>query len=232
MYLNAKIFFANDRVYLIDYTVLNQYKGVYFTESGKDALELYPTNVTSPFYGAVADTISLGSEGIDTVINNIIVTYRDEENRSAEYPYDSQLIRLSKSSYGEVGYSINIGGYFRPGHNQEQFARKIAQYVENYRAEPQQSISFKLKERSMVNGEIYWSPFFPIVAGVSGLSSEMDEVKITNKSKIDNNRAKPQRLALSTYIRHYPEGTSEYTFGLANNVDLSQSTSEILTRTG
>lgn len=242
MYLNAKLFFANNKAYLIDYTRLDQYYGVYFEDTfssnqvNPDRLfELYSDDAKSPFNGAVSGNISLGSEGIDTVLNSITITYRTADGKTGKAtPTSSNQVICEKSIalYGPSEFNMDISEYLvESGGKQEKFAQNLVDFVVKYRAEPQQSISFTVKERSIGNGgDIYWSPMFPIVTAVSGFSSAMDDIKISSKSSINGNSVQPQRMALSSYTRHYPEGTTTYDFGIANNVDLSQSTSQIMSR--
>ena len=42
-----------------------------------------------------------------------------------------------------------------------------------------------------------------------------------------SNTRVPQKLALSSYTRKFPEGTCEYTFGTIKNIDLSSYASEV-----
>nr|DAU26329.1 MAG TPA: hypothetical protein [Caudoviricetes sp.] len=96
-----------------------------------------------------------------------------------------------------------------------------------YLVEPQQNITFEMKEMEK-NGDTYgWVPYFSAPAACTDISDDVDEIYIDNESSLTNS-PKIQKLLLSQYERHYPEGTTAYTFGLQQNIDLSSSTSQIM----
>ena len=103
-------------------------------------------------------------------------------------------------------------------------------FIENYMAyylEPQQSVSFELKEMEQDENEYGWQPFWTNPAACSSIKADVDDIYITNSSEFEG--SKPHLLMMSTYERHYPTGTTEYTFGQMKSIDLSSSTSQILT---
>ena len=102
----------------------------------------------------------------------------------------------------------------------------------DYRAEPQQSIEFTAKEmHSVRNSAPEWNPQFLPVAWATTIYDSADEVTITNMSDITTDRL-PQKLFLSSYERNYPEGTTTYAWGVLANIDLSSSTSQIMSSLG
>lgn len=99
----------------------------------------------------------------------------------------------------------------------------------SYRSEPQQSISFTLKEMTMYNGVPYWRPYYSPCSRADRIEDSVDEVTITNNSVVDSSRSPVrQRLTLSSFERTYPEGKTTYTWGVMQNIDLSTSTSKIV----
>ena len=100
----------------------------------------------------------------------------------------------------------------------------------SYRAEPQQSIAFTVKEMGSKNGEPAWQAYFSPCASASRIYDAVNETEITNASDIESSRTPVlQKLTLSQYERHYPQGTTTYTWGVMANIDLSSSTSQINT---
>ena len=100
----------------------------------------------------------------------------------------------------------------------------------SYRAEPQQSIAFTVKEMGSKNGEPAWQAYFSPCASANRIYDAVNETEITNASDIESSRTPVlQKLTLSQYERHYPQGTTTYTWGVMANIDLSSSTSQINT---
>ena len=98
----------------------------------------------------------------------------------------------------------------------------------SYRAEPQQSIEFTVKEIEYRNGGACWVPCFDVAARATRIQDTADDVSITNSSDLGSG-VLPQKLTLSTFSRSYPEGTTTYTWGVMASIDLSTSTSQIVT---
>lgn len=107
-------------------------------------------------------------------------------------------------------------------------AEYFAQSYVDYRKEPQQSVTFTMKEMRMVDGKPTWVPYFGPLAAASKIKDVADDVYVDNKSDIDG---KPciQKLTMSSYERKYPSGQTTYTWGVMSSIDLSSSTSQITT---
>lgn len=236
--LNAKIFFANNKVYLIDYGGAGNSAPNYFG----NGLELYPGSDDGMLYNNVVGSNDLGSEGSDTILNSatVLAGYEDhvdedgntvrERNRMLAEDIESEEVfgvhaapELDLKQYIEINNETKLAA--------DNIAEAYAKYLVAYRSEPQQSIRFTVKERRLGNGELEWTSFFPIVTTASSISSRADDISISNRSCV-RSESRPQKLYLSKYTRKYPEGTSDYWFGIAANVDLAQSTSEIMTILG
>lgn len=102
----------------------------------------------------------------------------------------------------------------------------------SYRSEPQQTVSFTLKEMHKVNNVPTWKPYFGPASIAGQIYDNVNDVNVSNISAIDKTNPVYQKLALSTYSRSYPEGKSTYTWGVLSTIDLSSNTSQITTSLG
>ncbi len=254
MLCGAKIFFADNKAYVIDYRKL----------SG-DGIDLYGTGDCSQ---SVVGTVDLGDEGTDTVVNTIRVTctmplvengaYKtgDDSTKTAEYP----VVGDSVGIYGECD-----GGQYRmlplkqndPSTLSELFpdktptegagatagsggtgdatgtdavdvyiqAERFASNLMDYISEAQQTVEFTMREATGT-GEGSWAPFFGPVAVASFIADDADEIYVDDASEVTGG-SKPQKLALKTFTRSYPECTTEYTWGVLASMDLASNTSKI-----
>lgn len=236
--LGCKIWFAEDTAYVMDCTKLTD----------GEELDLYPEDETVPMYARTVGEVTLGSEGTDTLINSVSVKCTipvatmegASETKQATIP----IVRNAKSIaiYGEaksgtlVVPELKEGEFTDEDGNTEQYSQGSA-FARNYMKyflEPQQSVSFELKEMELTSGEggessgYAWVPFWDLPAYCKSISDAVDEFKVTCTSVIDG-MEKPEKLLLSSYTRNYPDGTTEYTFGQIKSIDLSSSTSQIVT---
>lgn len=215
LYLGCKIFFANGKAYCIDYRPAKAVSAIH--EAGY--IDLYTQDSNNPLYGRVTGSVTLGDEGVDTVINTQAIQCSDEAGKSITKEYKAPNLEVSRA-----GTKLNIpeliegGGYTQ--------ATIVAKNLVDYRLEPQQSISFKLREMQGTGDGLSWQAYFDPSTRADEIRSIADEVDIVNKSAKGDLR--PQMLLLSQYVRSYPEGTTKYTFGVISNIDLAASTSQIL----
>ena len=223
LYLGCKIFFANGCAYCVDYRLSSVSAGSTYTANAfvdYADLDLYTDKETNALYGRVTGPVTLGNEGIDTVINTQVIQCVDTEGKSVTVEYKAPGITVSRSGNKlPISELIQGGGY-------EQ-ATTLAKNLVDYRLEPQQSISFRLKEMQDSGSQLAWQPFFSPSARADMIRSIADDVTITNMSE-DGKTRRPQKLLLSQYERSYPEGYTKYTFGIISNIDLAVSTSQIL----
>lgn len=244
MYLGCKIFFAENKCFVLNYktdpnSVVESYS----------MINLYPASLSASdhqLYGRVIGSVSLGDEGIDTVINAQTVYCSNELNKvqtnTSTYFLDSASISAFGGREGSTMYipellegkkdTTSTEGTEgetteEPEKIQYNQATKFVNNMFSYRREPQQSITFNVKEMHKTNtGNIYWKPCFAVNSRAVSIVDTVDDVTITNASYISGTA--PQKFLLSSYERSYPEGISSYTFGVVANIDLSSSTSEIL----
>lgn len=227
MYLGARIFFAENKAFLVDYRQLSprESAGVAYQNYG-ETLDLYADD-ESPF---VVGSVSLGDEGTDTITNSQTIkcsdTFGTYQNNKEVVVNDKISIKAFNEREGSVLYMPNLveGGDYKQ-------ATTFGENLISYRNEPQQSISFKVKEMSDSNNGAYWSPRFFVSSKIMGIKDEANDVLITNESDLEEG-VKHQKLTLSTFERSYPEGVTEYTWGVMASIDLSTSTSQILSNQG
>lgn len=110
-------------------------------------------------------------------------------------------------------------------------AETFAKNYISYRSEPQQSISFTLREMRKKSSGQAWHPFFGPASVSGAIIDSPDDTYIDNVSVIDS-KPKYPKLALSSYERQYPAGKTTYHWGVLNTIDLSSSTSQITTSLG
>lgn len=223
LYLRCKIFFANGCAYCVDYCLqatqfASEKSRDAFTEYGD--VDLYTTQEDNPLYGRVTGSVTLGNEGIDTVINTQVIQCTGDDGKSTTVTYKAPDITVSRSGTKlPISELIEGGGYTQ--------ATTVAKNLVEYRLEPQRSITFKLKEMQNTSGGLAWQPYFSPSARANMVRSTADDITITNMSD-DEKYRRPQKLLLSQYERSYPEGYTKYTFGIISNIDLAVSTSQIL----
>lgn len=232
MYLGCKVFFQEDKAYIVDYTIPQG--GVYDEGAVQDAddLELYNMDRNSREYARVTGSVSLGDEGIDAVMNKVTIRCSkgttDEDSGEITWGQGDEPIsdEASIRKYKERSGNTIMVPSLRQGGIYEQagiFARNLLEY----RREPQQSVRFTMKEMNRVGGEISWCPFFHPSTRIAYIGNDRDDFEITNESELQDGPAL-QKLMLSTYERIYPEGQTEYVFGMVSSIDLSSSTSQIV----
>ncbi len=258
--MRCKIWFADNMAYVVDQTVATN-----STEAG--TLDLYTSDDVAICQRVIGD-VTLGDEGMDSVVNSIKLRYTKltagEEDTSA-VATDTWYEEASKSTYGEYsGGQLNVIE-LRAGtmNKSEEALKKIEEELDDpnisddrkkeleeqknipetmnlaevfannymaYRAEPQQTVTFEVKEIEGSDEGQDWVPFFDQATRVDAIKDDVDEFEVNNLSTTSSSeRRSYQKLLMSQYERHYPDGTTEYTFGLISNIDLSTSTSQILT---
>ena len=220
MYLGCKVFFANNKAYCIDCRGKGTQSNVSDALKNYSIVNLYTYDTSDPIYGRTTGSVSLGDEGIDTVINSQSVECKDDTgaNTTATYTEGKEVIRAGNTLYAT---ELIEGGDYSQG-------KTLAKNVVEYRREPQQSVTFTLKELQSTGSTVTWAPFFQPASRAEEITSLVDDFTVTNES-VDTGVRLPQKLLLSQYERHYPEGTTTYTFGTIANVDLAVSTSQIVT---
>lgn len=236
MYLGCKIFFSGDRAYLVDYRVQegsSHTENAVFdyvndnSESGdRYTLDLYSATRDDPIYGRVTGDVELGDEGTDTIINAQSIRCRTSESDTMTSTF-TYYDEGSKDRYKEhSGSMLSIPELIQGGNYNQ--AKTFAENLISYRAEPQQSVSFSVKEMERKGNAISWSPFFAASTRIRTIRDQVNDVYITNMSNIEGRGRVLQKLMVSSYEYSYPSGQTKYTCGVMSNIDLSSSTSQIL----
>ena len=229
-------------------------QNIYLNTSDPFPLSATPEELKFPL--SVCDSIKLGDEGAETIHNSIRVQFDDKkDDRSSEslenggyklgftrtgVIYDQQddiyavdlsnrpILDQSQKKYGikEITYNIKEFGNYD--------ADDVAIKVAESNCDSEQSIGFKLKElhKEIVDGHTvsYWQKYFPSITHVDKIYDYSHDLINTNMSNYKYGGAYhklPGKLCLSTFEHNFPEGTTEYWFGIIKPTDVSQNSSEI-----
>ena len=228
IYMGAKLFFTENKAYLVDYT------GSGSSDTGKakfseGAIELYPSGKSDdPMYAKVVGNASLGNEGKYPTLNSVTITCRSPD-KDGNWAKTSAVFTDQESilQFGTCNANYNVPE-LKQGGGFDQAAR-FAEGLFAYRREPVQSVEFTVREMYHPSGgSPMWSPQFKTSLTIRSISSKTDDFDIDDISDITGQRT-PQKLMLSTFSRNFPKFTTTYKFGMVSAVDLSSSTSEIRT---
>lgn len=221
LYLGCKVFFAQNKAYCIDCRGMKSNYNDSEALKSYGTLDLYTDLTTDALYGRTTGSVSLGDEGIDTVINAQTIDCQTEEGKSTSITYKSDEKVIRAGNRLPIPELIEGGDYAQ--------ATTLAKNIVDYRREAQQSVTFTVKEIEDSGTSMGWTPFFVPNARADEIVSIVDDFAVSNESVNPPHSRLPQKLLLSQYERHYPEGTTTYTFGTIANVDLAVSTSQIVT---
>lgn len=247
--LRCKIFFADNRAYIIDYTIPGvEDETVTYNSSANgveisrdmfsEPLVLFTSDSTASTYGRCSGKAKLGKEGVDTLRNyvqiscsgthgtlqtNVLVKYDDPMSTGTFKRVKANNIDLPILTEADTGDPDTT---FAQGTT---FAMNYLTYLR----EPQRSVTFTLKEAYFdeQSGVRVWKSFFGPSARVGEIRDEYSGEKVDNRSVLKTQLGKrmPQKLTLSSYKRRYPNGTCEYTFGTIAEISLPASTNQINT---
>lgn len=251
-YLGCKIFFAEGKAYVVDFR-----KNVNYVTGTIPAMFDYSDKIIiasnhsslAPSTGMdnrVVGSVSLGDEGTDTIINTQTINCSSDgtinSNYQATYNTDSEGTAPSTDYIAKYG-GMEGNALYTPELIQGTVttdgttvtyiqAEKLASSIFDYKREPQQSISFKVKEMirtstTAINYHLGWKPCFAVPSRVASIYDESSDTTVDNISAVTG-KAVPQKFLLSSYEREYPAGTTTYTFGVVENIDLSTSTQQIV----
>lgn len=107
-------------------------------------------------------------------------------------------------------------------------AKRFADNLIAYLSEPQQTVSFTLRELRSGGTIGMWQPYFEPASAVRSISDSVNEIYVSNESEIKDTEPKSQKLALKVYEQSYPECTTKYDWGVLASMDLSSNTSRIV----
>lgn len=230
MVMGCRVFFAGDYAYILDYRRQFAMDEVF---NDIPVLSLFPPESAAAMYAAVTSTPDYGDEGFDTVENLVEVSgvaMEIESQGGVDLTLESIMAGapLSISRYGQrCGAKINTEFLSIP------LCVSFGSAYLDYMCEPQQSVTFTVKEiayDSAIKGGIVWTPLFRTMTRIGKIINTVDSITIDNADSLGNTT--PQKLYLAQYERSYPEGTSTYAFGVTGDVNLAQSTSQIIAALG
>lgn len=227
-------------------TYINQTNGSVLT-GDTAAIRVFPDVMPDSQFrnymsGRVVGNCSFENQGTDTVTQTVTVNCstpflsNTEDGLYTEYDeikcvkYTDQKAKSWNEKNGnpdeEYGVIFDIDdlleGTGMDGVEYHQATTFAENYIE-YMLEPQQPVSFEVKEYT----DEGWQMLFPYLAQADSFLDESDDLGyITNESiYYDEDTSSyprvPQKLCLSTYEFNYPDMTTRYTWGVVNNIDLS-----------
>lgn len=224
-HLNAKIFFANDKAYIIDYSIPYKQDASICTPNLYASIEIHPESITDPMYGRTVGQASYGNEGQDTIINTQSVKCSGSGEEIVETADDDPSIATYQM---KEGATLDISNYVVLSSDLKVILPNLADHIVNYACEPQKSVSFSVKEQVFEGGKGMWVQTFPTCMCVRTISSSVDGITISNKTtSAGRDGERTQKLYLSQYHRQYPKMVTEYTFGVIANIDLQSTISKL-----
>lgn len=220
--LGARIFFADNKVYLIKYFSDGSNR-MPIDDSNTKWDELVDLHGKDFFRMRVVSDTEVDPEGFAPVKNIMVVSYTDSDGtrKTNEVSDQSSVERYGRLSKGTVQVPELNGGQAL------EFAKNHLRYIR----EPQKSITFTLKEGYGTSGkpDKVWRSYFGASAQVGRIMDRESGELVTNISDLYPGEAIPayNKLILSSYTRNYPKLTCRYTFGTVANVSLAENTSQV-----
>jgi len=239
MVMGCKIYFCDDTAYLIDYRATGDDEmvtNIDFTNIRFDydtRYTLFDKTDTTIGNRCTGET-EIDDEGVDPLANTVKIVcsgIQGDYASNREVPY-SDPDSVSTYETVEAG-TINLPE-LADEESEESTVHQATTFAENYMSylrEPQRSITFRFRETYHQQGDkcATWASFFGDVARAGEFYDNSTSELITNYSDMveKTDVRMPQKLVLSNFVRKYPQGICEYTFGTIANIDLSSSTSQI-----
>ena len=210
--LRCRIFFADNKAYLLDYTKKIEDEDTCWV----DSVDLYGSN---EFRGRVVGEGNMDEDGSAPVKNTVTVVTTDDNGNTVSNEYSDAL--------SVARYDIQSKGTIQvPELNKsvgEQFAMNHLRYIR----EPQRTVTFTLKEMYGQSGQPnkVWKSYFGASAQTRTIIDRDSSDMVLNTSYL-NSQPAYNKLILSSYKRQFPKGVCEYTFGTVANIDLANNVSQ------
>ena len=225
---NAFIFFANNNgvntFYYVSYDDIPPlaYNPADMSKNG--VVNIYPqmdsqyvqyTKFDLMMYKQLIGLSSKNSEGSETIINNQVVSV---ENSRGEAVNDASM-----TMYGDnAGVMVMSDMIVTPD------AQIIAENIVRRYKDPTRSITIQLSEMKTSDAGSGWEEAIVPFSYAYEINDEVNNIHLDNKHLCDETTDNFM-LRLSTFIRAYPEMTTEYTFGVMKETTLSQELANKLT---
>ena len=238
--LGCKIWFANGKAYVVDTSVtdISSAQGIEtsanfaFIDISSLCLNMSgyfpqePSATDINFSKSVCGDTMLGDEGSETLKNYTLVVCN--ENNSTVEGASSEIVNQSRAKFG-----VRKEEYYIPEFKNDDAKAVAANTNERY-CDSEQSIGFNLAEVHYDNESgrtgKYWQPYFSFLTRVGSIRDYSKDLVISNRSNFPVNGSfieMKNKLTLSTAEYHFPEGYTEYWFGIMKPTTLTQNTSVI-----
>lgn len=289
--INCKVWFSNNNVYIVDTSIsynellsagsvgsdistnlipadeTKKKEATYIPRLYLNTNNPYPLSISAEekkFVKTVCDEITLGDEGVETVVNSVFIEFDSSKDPSSVSDTAKNLkITEAKVGSGQTRTGIYCNDNAQPEHwytngissnvqnsqqaygiREQKFtieefgniqAQNLVDTLADAYCDSEQSVGFSLREthfedKNAKTGK-YWRRYFPEVTYVDMVVDYSHDLMLTTKSNfIDSATGRsvmPNKLTLSTYEYHFPEGNTEYWFGIMKPTDLTQNTREI-----
>ena len=216
----------------------------------------YQTEVMNNVLGTPAP----GQEGRNLIKNNVVVTFNENYDLSADhfpakdrkkneilsrgqaisgYPFNGSVVndtrsvevKASQSRYGIIQSDIKLDSVDRPT------AQRIADTIANEYCDSEQPITFTMRETSIIKeGEfisrVEWAPYFSSGTRFRMIIDYSNDLMVSAVSNLDVTKIHLEKGALTGWVRNFPEHTTTYTFGEIAPTDMTQNNSVIHTAIG
>ena len=147
-----------------------------------------------------------------TTYNHVVVRESDE-------------IKQSKTLYGIIQYELDIPELYRPD------AQDIADNIVQKYCDSEQPISFTMREIVILQESnqtrAVWTPAFSRLTRADKIFDYSNDLLLSNTSNLLTGQIRPEKCALTGWVRNFPEHTTTYTFGEIAPTDMTQNDSII-----
>ena len=174
---------------------------------------------------------SKNSEGSETIVNNQIVVMNGGKGEAENEP--------SRRMYGDCAGAMVSSDLMKSyPYNGTNTCQIIADNLVKRYKDPTRSITITLSEVISNDNGSGWEQAIPTYTYARKIVDNVNNISLTNthlcepdtiEGETNPDKTDPFMLRLSTFIRAYPEFTSEYTFGVMKETTLSQELANKLT---
>jgi hypothetical protein len=223
--LKARLFFADNYAWVIDYTMSP-------SETPMGMTPIFNPGGIIIRGGQKLNGMPMGEStcddqgGFEPVKNHCTIRYTLTDEEGNQEMHEEEVDDEDGLSVKKFN-TLNYGTINLPELTAE-MARIFARNHLAYLREPQRTMRFTLKENYGIVGKLNksWKSYFSPCAVVMSLEDDYNSEKVDNWSVLQNDVRAYHKLALSQYTRSFPQGTCEYTFGLIASVELSDNLSQ------
>lgn len=140
---------------------------------------------------------------------------------------ESDEIKQSKTLFGIIQYDLDMPELYRPD------AQVIADNIVQKYCDSEQPISFTMREVTMIQDgdhmRAVWTPSFSNLTRANKIFDYSNDLLLSSTSNLLTGQVRPEKCALTGWVRNFPEHTTTYTFGEIAPTDMTQNDSIIKT---